>query len=106
MILKYSPHLQNHIARGQKSYDEDLISMKHAYLSHDQLSQKARKLQEEKRNLRLQLMSSKFKCSKLCATLSLHERFLVDISENNIPLLQQLVHIALKNNTMLRTAPS
>ena len=42
-----------HIERGKKSYGDDLKSMKHAYLSHNQLSEKARKIQEEKRELRL-----------------------------------------------------
>ena len=96
--LKYSPRLTKHIERGQKIYNDDLRSTKHGFLTHQQLSEKAKKVQEEKRTLRLQLMKSRFKCSKLCATLSIHDRFLVSIAEHNIPRLQQLVTVALKNN--------
>ena len=68
------------------------------YLSHNQLCEKAHMLQEEKRRLRLQVMNTIFKNSRLCATLSMHQRLLVSFSENNIPRLQQLVNVALKNN--------
>ena len=95
--LAFSPSLIKAIEKGKEHYDKNMNS-KHAYLSHKQLSEKARQLQVEKRNLRLELMNSKFKCSKLCATLSMYQRFLVSIAENNLPRLQQLVQIALKNN--------
>ena len=97
--LQYSPKLRKILDRGKIIYpDKDIINMNHIYLSHSQLSEKAKSSQEEKRLLRLKLMNSSFKNSKLCATLTLHERFVVLISENNIPRLQQLVNVALRNN--------
>ena len=96
--LLYSIKLNQLVERGKKSYKEDLISMNHLYMSHTQLSEKAKSLSEEKRELRLMLMNSFFKNSKLCTTLSMHERFLVSISEHNLPRLQQLVNVALKNH--------
>ena len=61
-----------------------------------QLSEKAALLQKEKRNRRLKLLNSSLKQSKLCATLTLHDRFLASIADNNVPRLQQVVEIALK----------
>ena len=99
--LLYSVKLKELVERGKKSYNKDLIRMNHSYLSHSQLSEKAKALYEEKREMRLYLMNSLFKNSKLCTTLSMHERFLVSISENNLPRLQQLVNVALKNHSSI-----
>ena len=72
--LEYNTRLSKMLVRGTKGYqDENMFNLNNKYLSHSQLSQKANSLQEEKRKLRFQLTQSKFKCSKLCATLSLHE---------------------------------
>ena len=97
--LQYSQKLKKILERGRKSYAEkELLVTNNTYLSHNQLCEKAHMLQEEKRRLRLQVMNTVFKNSRLCATLSMHQRLLVSISENNIPRLQQLVNVSLKNN--------
>ena len=97
--LKYSPGLKKLLDCSKKGYTDPRIkTMNHQYLSHKQLSEKAILLQEQKRELRLQLMNSKFKNSKLCDTVSLHNRFLVEIADNKVLRLQQLVKAALNNN--------
>ena len=56
-------------------------------------------IQAEKRDMRLKLMKTLYKNSKLCTTLNMHrQRFLVSISENNAARLRQLVVVALRNN--------
>ena len=52
----------------------------------------------EKLKLRLDLLNSVFKISWLRRGLSMHQRFLVNLSDHNVPRLQQLVQVALKNN--------
>ena len=66
-------------------------------LSHKQLCDKMARVQSDRREQRLKLMNTNFKNSKLCATISLHERFMVLISDNKIFRLQQLVKVALNN---------
>lgn len=97
--LRYSTKLKQVIDRSRKTIEDlSLIKCNNTFLSHSQLSQKAKKMREEKEEYRLKLLRVTFKYSKLCSTLSLHERFLVSIAENNVPRLQQLVKVALKNN--------
>ena len=54
---------------------------------------KVKNIQAKENDLRLKLMKTMYKNSK-CATLSMHQRFLVSISENNVPRLQQLITVA------------
>ena len=97
--LKHSPNVKKLVERGKKCYtdNKDLHSLNHKYLCHRQLSEKASRLQEEKRLLRLKLMNNQFKNSKLCATISMHNRFLVLIADNKVLRLQQLVKVSLNN---------
>ena len=67
-------------------------------LSLQQLCDKLAHVQKEKRDLRLQVLNSNFKNSKLYGTITIHERLMLLISENKIPRLQQLVKVALNNN--------
>ena len=97
--LQYSPKLQKLLDCGLKTIDDQaLMKTNNNFLSHDQISEKARKFRTEKETLRLKLLNSVFRYSKLCSTLALHERLLVHISENNVPRLQQLVAVARNNN--------
>ena len=97
--LQYSTKLKVVIDRSRKTIeDPSLYKCNNIFLSHAQLSDKAKLMRAEKERFRLQLLNVTFRYSKLCATLSLHERFLVSIAENNVPRLQQLVSVALKNN--------
>ena len=98
--LQYSTSLKKILNRGNCviSQDETLITTNNESLSHKQLCDKVAYLQKDRRELRLKLMKSNFKTSKLCGTIALHERFMVLISDNNILRLQQLVKVALNNN--------
>ena len=96
--LQYSTRLRKIIERGQKSVDDtSLIKCNNIFLSHNQLSEKARNMRAEKEEYRLKLMNSVFRHSKLCATLKLHERFTLLISDHNVPRLQQLVSVAMRH---------
>ena len=78
--------------------DEALKTTHNDMLSPQQLCDKLAFIQNDRRDLRLRVMNSHFKNSKMCATIALHERFMVLISENKVLRLQQLVKVALNNN--------
>ena len=97
--LKDCTKLQKILDRGKKGInDPAILKCNSTFLSRDQLSEKAKLMRSEKEKMRLKLLKCTFRYSKWCATLSLHERFLVSIAENNVPQLQQLVTVALRNN--------
>ena len=50
-----------------------------------------------KREAQLEVLNVTIRNRKLTGTLNMHQRFLVNISNNNIPRLRQLVNVALKN---------
>ena len=68
------------------------------YLTYRQLSSKIEALIKDKSLQRLERYKVNNKLERLNKTLSLHQRLLVQISENNVPRLQGLVNVALKNN--------
>ena len=70
--------------------------MQNNYLSHEQLRGKMTLVHAEKRELRLQALNLRFKNSKLSSTL--HQRILLNISDNNIPSLGEVVNVALHNS--------
>ena len=106
--ISYSTKVKKLENRGKMQYKTDtpLRTTNNKYLSHRQLCDKAEILQAEKRELRLQFMKSEYLRSKLCATLTLHQRFLVLMSDHNIPRLQQLVRVALNNDASIGTIVS
>ena len=97
--LKYCTKLQKILDRGKKGIDDPaILKCNNTFLPHDQLSERAKLTRSEREKMQLKLLKCTFRYSKLCATLSLHERFLVSIAENNVLQLQQLVTVALRNN--------
>ena len=67
--LQYSPKLQKLLDRGLKTIDDQaLMKTNNNFLSHDQLSEKARKFRTEKETLRLKLLNSVFRYSKSCSS--------------------------------------
>ena len=84
--LQYSTGLRKILNRGKSifSQNESLNTTNNTFLSHKQLCDKVAIVQNDKRELRLKLMNNIFKNSKLCASISIHERFMVLISENNV----------------------
>ena len=98
--LQYSTSLKKILDRGNCviSENETLNSTHNDLLSNKQLCDKLAYMQQDRRELRLKLLNSNFKNSKLHGTITLHERFMVLISDNKILRLQQLVKVALNNN--------
>ena len=76
--------------------DPSMGRMNNKTLTHSRLVKKVECTQSEKRELRLRLLNATVRNSRLCGTLALHQRFLVNISEQNIPRLQQLLSVALR----------
>ena len=62
-----------------------------------QLKSKIEKLQQQKSLLMIEKYRSNEKANKLGKTLSLYKRFVLEILQNNIPRLQNLVNVALRN---------
>ena len=71
--------------------------MNNRYLTFSQLENKINKLEQQKKLLTIEKYQLNKKTERLGKTLSLHKRFLLEISRNNIPRLHNLVNVALKN---------
>ena len=85
------------IHRAQLGGD-DLSGFNFMYLTYHQMKAKIDGLLKEKNIQRLERYKVNSKMEKLNKTLSLYKRFVVQISENNIPRLNGLVKVALKNS--------
>ena len=77
MVLEPSPQINNR------------------YLTFLQLENKIDKLEKQRRLLAIEKYKFNNKAARLGKTLSLHKRFLLEISRNNIPRLHNLVNVAL-----------
>ena len=75
----------------------ELQSYNNRFLNHIQLSSKSNNYRLELRKSRLEIMNLHGKINRLGETLDMHQRFLVCISEKNVPRLNQLVAVALRN---------
>ena len=96
--LQFSKSVTDISERANKPWSREIQTRNNKYLTHIQLVNKVTDIQAEKRDKRLKLVKTKYKNSKLCTTLNMHhQRFLVSISENNVPRLRQLVAVALRN---------
>ena len=71
--------------------------MNNLYLTYTQLKNKIGKLQEQKSLLTIEKYRANEKANKLGKTLSLYKRFVLERSQNNIPRLENLVNVALRN---------
>ena len=67
-------------------------------LNHAQLTSKCSNYFQELRKSRLEIMNLQGKVNRIGETLSMHQRFLVSISQNNVPRLKELVAVALRHN--------
>ena len=96
--LKYSPKLKKLIV-ACKYIQRKIWRYLHVTIFCRMINYvKSKNMQVEKLKLRLDLLNSVFKISRLRRSLSMHQRFLVNLSDHNVPHLQQLVQVALKNN--------
>ena len=86
---------QNIIDRCKRTFeDQSMCTMNNRYFTHSQFVKKFGSFQSEKRELRLHFLNTTFKNSRLSGTL--HQRFLINISEQNVPRLQPLLSVALR----------
>ena len=66
-------------------------------LNYKQLSIKCNTHHQEMRKSRREILSLQGKLNKLGKTLYMHQKFLLNISNNDIPRLNELVSVALQN---------
>ena len=71
--------------------------MNNVFLTYSQLVQKSEKHVQEMVTQRLKNFNANKQLNRLGKALSYHKRFMVLLSENNIPRLNQLVAVALRN---------
>ena len=92
--LGYCTALKSIISRANKNYSE-VQTLNNKYLTFHQLEKKSSVCQIAKREEQLEVLNVTIRNSKLTGTLNMHQRSLVNISNNNIPRLRQLVNVAL-----------
>ena len=96
--LQYNNLLNDVIKRSYLPYNESsIVKMNNIFLTYSQLVQKGDKLREVMLAQRLKIFNANKKLIRLGKTLSYHKRFMILLSENNIPRLNQLVAVALRN---------
>ena len=76
---------------------EEMATHNNCFLNYKQLSMKCNTHHQEMRKSRLEILSLQCKLNKLGKTLDMHQRFLLNISNNDIPRLKELVSVALRN---------
>ena len=96
--LQFSKSVADISEKANKPWSREIQTLNNKYLTHIQLVNKVTDIQVEKRDMRLKLMKTVYKNSKLRTTLNMHQRFLASLSENNVARLRQLVAVALRNN--------
>ena len=94
--LLYNTSMKLVVQRANTNYNE-IMNLNNKYLTYHQLQQKCDQLQKAKRDMELKKYNLSCKNSKLAGTLDMHQRILINISENNIPRLTQLISVALRN---------
>ena len=97
--LKADEKLNGIINRAGKSLEEIPSSTNNnAFLTHTQLSQKCTKIRKERNLLQIELIRKSKQLHRLNKALSLHRRFMVLLSQNNVLRVKELVSVALKHN--------
>ena len=82
--------------RSSQGFDE-LKTFNNKYLTHQQLSRKCNSYHAELNKSKLQIFHMQRKLNKLGSTLDMHQRFLLSVSQHNIPRLKELVAVAMRN---------
>ena len=81
---------------------EQLATYNNRYLNHQQLVNKCMSYHQEMCKSRVNIMNMHCKLNRLGTTLDMHQRFLLSISQNNIPRLPELVAVALRNKRSIQ----
>ena len=81
---------------------KQLATYNNRFLNHRQLSNKCTSYRKELQKSQLDTMNMHRKLNRLGSTLDMHQRFLLCISQNNIPRLQQLVSVAVRNRRSIQ----
>ena len=77
---------------------DELKNYNNKFLNHKQLSDKASNYRTELNQSKRDVIRLRNRVNKIGETVSLHQRFLLHVANNNIPRLNQLVAVALRNN--------
>ena len=99
--LSDESNLKTIVERSVKPFQE-LATFNNRFLNHRQLSNKCVSYRQDLRNLRLDNMNMVRKINRLGRTLDMHQRFMLSISQHNVPRLQQLVAVALRNKRSIQ----
>ena len=86
------------LARAAKDQKELPSHTNNKFLSHTQLSEKCSDLRKQRNLLQLQVITKSKQLHRLNKVLSLHQRFMVLISENNVLRVKELVYVALMHH--------
>ena len=89
--------VQSVVNRSEMKFDQ-LKDYNNKYLNHRQLSDKSKHYHVELNRSKLELVRLRSRINKIGESVSLHQRLLVEIANNNVPRLNQLVAVALRNN--------
>ena len=95
--LADNPITKSIISRSSLSF-KDLTTYHNQYLNHQQLTEKSNNYFQNMQTSRLHIMNMQGKINRLGETLDMHQRFLLNIAQHNIPRLKELVTVALRNN--------
>ena len=95
--LEYNSVLRGLTERSHLTYSPQLLKTQNIYLTYSQLVEKNNAYRKTVQSLKVLNLNKDKKFHRLGQSLSYHQRFMVLMSENNVPRIQQLVAVALKN---------
>ena len=96
-IMLKDDHTMNRILE-RAEMDDPTSTINDVYLTFQQLKSKITHVNKQKSRLTIEKYKAQKKLDKLGKTVTLYQRFVVLISENQIPRLHSLVSVALHNN--------
>lgn len=85
------------VDRSEMKFDQ-MKSLKNKYFNHKQLSDKSNRYHADLNRSKLEIVRLRSRINKIGESVILHQRLLVEIANNNVPRLNQLVAVALRNN--------
>ena len=98
LSLKSDEKLSAIAVRGKLPVAELHGHINNVFLSHVQLNEKCTQLRKSKNLLQPDLLKKSKRVHKLNSVLGLHQRFMVLLSQNNVPRVKELISVALKCN--------
>ena len=101
LSLNANSNVKSIMNRSTEPFNQ-LATYNNRFLNHRQLSNKCTSYRKELQKSQLDNMNMHRKLNRLGSTLDMHQRFLLCISQNNIPRLQQLVSVAVRNKRSIQ----